>query len=78
MKGPFDSDSTSNNLYIMEYVKTYCPYCNKDIVHVIWTEDGYGASGTARIFSTLLSMGMSNIVCNTYSKCISCGTTEEL
>lgn len=78
MKGPFDSDSTSNNLYIMEYVKTYCPYCNKDTVHVIWTEDGYGASGTARIFSTLLSMGMSNIVCNIYSKCISCGTTEEL
>lgn len=41
----------------MKYVKTYCPYCNKDTVHVIWTEDGYGASGIARIFSTLLSMG---------------------
>lgn len=62
----------------MEYVKTYCPYCNKDTVHVIWTEDGYGASGIARVFSTILSMGMSNIVCNTYSKYISCGTTEEL
>lgn len=59
----------------MKYVKTYCPYCNKDTVHVIWTEDGYGASGIARIFSTLLSMG---IACTKYSKCVSCGDIKEL
>ena len=37
-----------------------------------------GASGVARIFSTLLSVGMSNLACTTYSKCISCGNTKEL
>lgn len=41
-------------------------------------EDAYGASGVARIFSTLLSVGMSNLACTTYSKCISCGNTKEL
>lgn len=34
--------------------------------------------GVARIFSTLLSVGMSNLACTTYSKCISCGKTKEL
>jgi hypothetical protein len=43
-----------------------------------WIEDAYGASGVARIFSTLLSVGTSNLVCTTYSKCMSCGTVEEL
>ena len=52
--------------------------CDKETVHIIWTEDAYGASGVARIFSTLLSVGMSNLACTTYSKCISCGNTKEL
>lgn len=47
-------------------------------IHVIWTEDGYGALGVARIFSTLISLGMANLACTTYSKCISCGKTKEL
>lgn len=54
----------------MKTIKTYCPECDKETVHIIWTEDAYGASGVARIFSTLLSVGMSNLACTTYSKCI--------
>lgn len=41
----------------MKTIKTYCPECDKETVHIIWTEDAYGASGVARIFSTILSMG---------------------
>ena len=62
----------------MKYVETYCPNCEKKTIHVIWTEDGYGASGVARIFSTLISLGLSNLACTTYSKCISCGKTKQL
>jgi hypothetical protein len=62
----------------MKTIKTYCPECDKETVHIIWTEDGYGASGVARIFSSLLSLGTSNLACTTYSKCISCGKTKEL
>lgn len=62
----------------MKTIKTYCPECDKETVHIIWTEDAYGASGVARIFSTLLSVGMSNLACTTYSKYISCGNTKEL
>lgn len=36
------------------------------------------ASGVARIFSTLLSIGMSNLACIKYSKCVSCGKTKQL
>lgn len=57
---------------------TYCPNCGRETIHVIYTEDGYGASGVARIFSSLLSLGTSNLACTTYSKCISCGKTKEL
>ena len=62
----------------MERIKTYCPNCNRETIHVIWTESGYGASGVAIIFSSLLSLGTSNLACTTYSKCISCGNTKEL
>lgn len=62
----------------MKTIKTYCPECDKEIVHIIWTEDGYGASGVARIFSTLISLEMANLACTTYSKCISCGKTKQL
>ena len=62
----------------MKTIKTYCPECDKEPVHIIWTEDGYGASGVARIFSTLISLGMANLACTTYSKCISCGKTKQL
>lgn len=62
----------------MKYLTTYCPTCGEKTIHVIWTEDGYGASGVARIFSTLISLGLSNLACTTYSKCISCGETKEL
>lgn len=34
--------------------------------------------GVARIFSTLISLGMANLACTTYSKCISCGKTKQL
>lgn len=51
----------------MKTIKTYCPECDKETVHIIWTEDAYRASGVARIFSTLLSVGMSNLACTTYS-----------
>lgn len=54
----------------MKYVETYCLNCGRETIHVIWTEDGYGASGVARIFSSLLSLGMANLACTTYSKCI--------
>ena len=62
----------------MKTIKTYCPECDKETVHIIWTEDGYGASGVARIFSTLISLGMTNLACTTYGKCISCGKTKQL
>lgn len=62
----------------MKTIKTYCPECDKEIVHIIWTEDGYRASGVARIFSTLISLEMANLACTTYSKCISCGKTKQL
>lgn len=45
----------------MKYIETYCPTCGEKTIHVIWTEDGYGASGVARIFSTLISLGMANL-----------------
>nr|DAI57915.1 MAG TPA: hypothetical protein [Caudoviricetes sp.] len=41
-------------------------------------EDSYGVSGIARVFSSLLSLGMVNLVYTTYSKCISCGKIKEL
>lgn len=59
----------------MKYIEAYCPNCEKKTTHVIWTEDGYGA---ARIFTSLLSLGMVNLVYTTYSKCISCGKIKEL
>lgn len=62
----------------MKYVETYCLNCGRETIHVIWTEDGYGASDIARIFSTLISLEMANLGCTTYSKCISCGKTEEI
>ena len=62
----------------MKQIKTYCPNCGRETIHVIYTEDGSGASGVARIFSTLISLGTSNLACTTYSKCISCGKTKEL
>lgn len=34
----------------MKQIKTYCPNCGRETIHVIYTEDGYGASGVARIF----------------------------
>lgn len=57
----------------MKQIKTYCPNCGRETIHVIYTEDG-----VARIFSSLLSLGTSNLACTTYSKCISCGKTKEL
>lgn len=62
----------------MKQIKTYCPNCGRETIHVIYTEDGYGAFGVARIFSSLLSLGTSNLACTTYSKGISCGKTKEL
>lgn len=61
----------------MEKIKTYCSNCCKETIHVIWTEDGYGASDAARIFTTIISLGMSNIDCTTYSKCINCGKIKK-
>lgn len=62
----------------MKHIRTYCSNYKEETIHVIWTESGYGASGVARIFSSLLSLGTSNLACTTYSKCISCGKTKEL
>lgn len=62
----------------MKQIKTYCPNCRRETIHIIWTEDGYGVSGVARIFSSLISLGMANLICTTYSKCISCGGTKTL
>ena len=62
----------------MKTVKTYCPKCGKETTHVVYVEDGYGASGAARIFTTILSFGMSNLVTTKYSTCCSCGCTKEL
>ena len=31
----------------MKTIKTYCPECDKETVHIIWTEDAYGAHGVA-------------------------------
>lgn len=46
--------------------------------YIVWMEDSYGVSGIARVFSSLLSLGMVNLVYTTYSKCISCGKIKEL
>ncbi len=61
----------------MKQIKTYCPNCGRETIYIIWTEDGYGASGVARIFSSLLSLGVSNIDCTTYSKCTNCGKIKK-
>lgn len=62
----------------MKEIKTYCPNCRKETIHIIWTEDSYGASGLSRIFSSILSVGMSNLHCTTYCKCLSCGKIQEI
>lgn len=56
----------------MKTIKIYCPKCKKETTHIMWTEDSYGATGFERIFSTILSAGMSNLACSTYCKCLSC------
>jgi hypothetical protein len=56
----------------MEKIKTYCSNCRKETIHVIWTEDGYGAYGVCRVISSILSLGMSNLYCDTICKCLSC------
>lgn len=62
----------------MKTIKTYCPECDKETVHIIWTEDGYGGFWCSKNFSTLISLEMANLACTTYSKCISCGKTKQL
>lgn len=57
----------------MKHIKTYCSNCGEETTHIIWTEDGYGASGVARIFSSILSLGMSNLHCDTICECLNCG-----
>lgn len=54
----------------MKQIKTYCPNCGRETIHVIWIKDGYGASDVTRIFSSLISFGMANLVCTVCSKCI--------
>lgn len=62
----------------MKNIRTYCPKCGKETTHIIYIEDGYGASGVSRIFTTLISFGMCNLVITKYSTCCSCGHTKEL
>lgn len=62
----------------MKSTESYCPHCCKQTTHVIWTEDGYGAEGISRIFTSILSLGMSNIACTTYCKCLVCETVTEI
>ena len=56
----------------------YCPECESKQEHVIWTEDGYGCEGAARVFSSILSLGTSNLGCTTYAKCLNCGYEDVL
>lgn len=56
-----------------KYIKTFCPECNMITTHRIVTEDAYGASGAARILTTIISLGMSNLMTETKSTCLSCG-----
>lgn len=51
----------------------YCKKCNKDTLHLEYTEDAYGASGGARILTSIISLGMSNLTTDTYLQCLSCG-----
>lgn len=62
----------------MSNYKNYCSECDRETLHKEWTEDGYGASGGARILTTLISLGMSNITCDTYVKYLSCGETNHI
>ena len=62
----------------MEYIKTYCPNCDKETLHAVYTEDGYGVFRLARIFTAIISVGTSNLDCHTYSKCLSCGDEYEI
>lgn len=56
----------------------YCAECNKNTKHIIWIEDALGCSGVARIFSSIISLGISNIACTTYCECTRCGNIEIL
>lgn len=62
----------------MEYIKTYCPNCDKETLHAVYTENGYGVFRLTRIFTTIISVGISNFNCHTYSKCLSCGDEYEI
>ena len=62
----------------MSKYRNYCKKCDRDTLHKEYTEDGYGATGGARILTSILSLGMSNIACDTYSKCLSCGKSTHI
>ena len=60
----------------MSKYKNYCNWCEKETLHYEWTEDGYGGSGASRIFTTIVSLGMSNLMIDTYLKCLTCNKTK--
>ena len=59
-----------------KYIKSYCPDCKRVTTHKITTEDAYGASGITRIFTTIISLGTSNLMTETKCTCLSCGNTK--
>ena len=62
----------------MKFKTLYCHECQHPTEHVIWTEDALGCESIARVFSSIISLGVSNIACTTYCKCTVCGETNEL
>jgi hypothetical protein len=56
----------------MSRYKNYCSNCQRETLHYEWTEDAYGGSGTTRIFTSIISLGMSNLITYTFIKCLSC------
>lgn len=61
-----------------KYIKTYCAECKRETTHCIEVEDGAGATGFARIFTTILTAGTCNLYCEKWCTCCSCGHSERL
>lgn len=61
-----------------KYKYIYCEECGCKEEHIVWTEDILGAEGAARIFTSIMTLGISNIGCYTYAECLNCGNVITL
>ena len=62
----------------MKTINTYCPICDRTTAHTIYTTNSYGETGFDRLFSGIVTLGMSEIDSLTVIKCINCGKESEL